>query len=167
VNNEQIELLMKRIMLQYELSAHGIHGPSHWKRVQTLGWWLADAEGADHTVVRLFSMMHDACRRNEGEDMMHGPRAANLVITLCNQNTITVRPKQRDLLIAACESHTFARPGDGTEDITIQCCIDADRLDLCRLGIVVDPDLLFTTTGKLSTMREGAIRLFNESRAVR
>lgn len=156
------ETISKRVLDQYKLPINGIHGVPHWKRVMDLGLILADAEGADTTVIRLFSILHDACRRNEASDHWHGLRAAGLATMLFNEGVMEIKTQQLDKLVGACGCHTSARPGVSL-DVTVQCCIDADRLDLCRLGIVVDPDLLFTTTAKLQTMRDHAVVMFEKS----
>jgi len=58
-------------------------------------------------------------------------------------------------LIAACEQHTFAR---GARDPTLAACFDADRLDLTRLGAVVDPALLCTAEGRrIAAARDHAL----------
>jgi hypothetical protein len=56
-----------------------------------------------------------------------------------------------DLLVTACEIHN----GAGTQtDPPLGVCLDADRLDLGRVGITPDPTRLST-----STARDIAIRL--------
>jgi hypothetical protein len=63
------------------------------------------------------------------------------------------RPRLRDAL---------ARHSDGavTGDPAAGCCWDADRLDLCRLGIRPDPRLLSTAAAReiALTIRPGASR---------
>ena len=49
------------------------------------------------------------------------------------------------LLITACEQHTNSL---SHEDITVQTCFDADRLDLARVGIIPEPDYLCTDMAK-------------------
>jgi len=45
----------------------------------------------------------------------------------------------------ACEGHTYKGYHD---DVTIQTCWDADRLDLGRVGITPDPDRMCTGMGR-------------------
>lgn len=167
MNQEQFNAITMRVISQYKMDINGIHGMSHWKRVKRLGGYLADAEAADTTVIKLFSLFHDACRRNEFGDPMHGTRAGSLVASLYGARALGITRKQKDALVTACDIHTTARPSDNIKDITVQCCIDADRLDLCRLGIIVDPGLLFTTTAKLQTMRDQAVQIFEQSQNLR
>jgi len=35
--------------------------------------------GADETVIRLFALLHDSCRLDDGADLLHGPRAADML----------------------------------------------------------------------------------------
>jgi len=52
---------------------------------------------------------------------------------------------QMDKLVLACRTHT-----DGTisSDATVGACFDADRLDLDRVGIEPDPELMSTDAGR-------------------
>ena len=44
----------------------------------------------------------------------------------------------------ACELHTIEHR---TEDVTIDTCFDADRMDLLRVGIMPDPKRMATKRG--------------------
>src|SRR4051794_32035747 len=70
--------LWRRITARFLLGTKSIHGPAHWKRVETIGLRVAEASGADVTVVRLFAVFHDSQRENEGTDPQHGRRGAAL-----------------------------------------------------------------------------------------
>ena len=52
--------------------------------------------------------------------------------------------EQVALLKRACELHTLKHR---TGNITIDTCFDADRLDLPRVGITPDPELMATSQG--------------------
>jgi uncharacterized protein len=54
------------------------------------------------------------------------------------------------LLVTACEIHNGAGPQtDQTQtDQTLAVCLDADRLDLGRVGITPDPTQLSTSTAR-------------------
>ncbi len=49
------------------------------------------------------------------------------------------------LLVTACEIHNGAGP---QTDQTLAVCLDADRLDLGRVGITPDPTQLSTSTAR-------------------
>ncbi|MEI6420964.1 MAG: hypothetical protein WCP55_02025, partial [Lentisphaerota bacterium] len=52
------------------------HGIKHWQRVERNGLKIAEKNGADEDVIRLFAYLHDCKRENEYTDPLHGPRAA-------------------------------------------------------------------------------------------
>ena len=121
-----------------------IHGPEHWARVAHNGLALADeTAGADRDVIRLFALLHDAMRENDGYDPEHGARAADLALELLA--LLELSDDQYRLLVAACEQH--AR-GHVSLDPTIGCCWDADRLDLPRVGKTLDLRFFSTAAGR-------------------
>lgn len=52
-----------------------------------------------------------------------------------------------EMLYNACKIHTAQREPTGNP--TIDCCIDADRLDLPRLGITPDPERMLSEEGMM------------------
>jgi uncharacterized protein len=136
--------LLEKIAQQYQLDPSHAHGLNHWGRVLENGLKLAEAEGGDQTVIKLFAIFHDACRTNQSVDPGHGSRGANLAERLLGDLSLISR-KQLDLLTLACQDHTA---GKTFADITIQICWDSDRLDLARVGILPDPACLCTETAK-------------------
>ncbi len=135
-----------------------IHGVEHWARVERNGLWLAGRTGANVAVVRLFALLHDACRLNDWHDPGHGPRAARLAAELGAQ-VLGVSPEELDLLCRACEGHTLERI---SEDPTIGTCWDADRLDLPRALITPHPRFFSTTAGR-ELVRSGRLTLPQEA----
>jgi uncharacterized protein len=132
------------VMSIFKCGAHSIHGPSHWQRVETFGLNIAQSSGADLTVVRLFALLHDSCRQNDGEDLDHGPRAAEMLDKIVP--TIFTFDRDRfELLKQAIRLHTS---GLTTEDPTIGTCWDADRLDIVRVGLTPSAQYMSTTAGK-------------------
>lgn len=123
--------LIEAIMREYNLPPFGLHGLSHWARVYENGLLLAETTGANKDVVMLFSVLHDSRRRNEGIDPGHGERSAEFARTLRGR-FIHIDDEDFELLYRACAAHTR---GCTDEDITVQTCFDADRLDLARAGI--------------------------------
>lgn len=137
--------LWEELTARFRLGEGSLHGPDHWARVEKHGVRLAAAtEGADLLVVRLFAVFHDSERMNESIDPDHGHRAARLVKQRHGE-WFRVSAPQLSLLRAACRYHA---DGDVSDDPTIGCCWDADRLDLPRVGIEPHRDFMSTETGK-------------------
>lgn len=129
---------------QFLLDWDGIHGATHWARVLRLGRHLAQENGADIEVVTLFALLHDSCREDDNRDPGHGLRAS-IVVRAQNGILFDINDNQEDRLAAACEGHS---KGGLSDDVTIQVCWDADRLELGRLAITPDPHRLGTDTAK-------------------
>ena len=128
----------------FVLGEHSFHGPDHWRRVERNGLDIAAESGADVTVVRLFAVLHDSQRLNEGTDPEHGLRAANWAKHLRNVH-FTLDDEQFSKLTEACIWHDTGRVSD---DATIGMCWDADRLDLPRVGIQPAARFMSTAFGK-------------------
>lgn len=117
------------------------HGRTHWRAVAATAVWLSERTvGADPKVARCFGLLHDCARSGDGDDPEHGPRAAQLVPRLPDA-LLPLSATQRSLLRSACAAHSL---GTASQDPTIACCFDADRLQLVRLGRTVDPRYLST-----------------------
>ena len=134
------EALWQRVMAAFALSSDSVHGPSHWRRVEKNGLLLAAKSGARIDVVRLFAVFHDSKRLNEFTDSEHGPRGAAYAKQLRNV-LFQIDDEGFDLLCEACSVHTVLHH---SPDATIGTCLDADRLDLGRVGITPDPEFMST-----------------------
>lgn len=132
--------LLRAIVGQYSLPWRGTHGLPHWARVLENGLRIAGDTGADPTVVSLFAVFHDACRVNEGWDLGHGRRGADLAATM-RGNSFGLDDGRFELLHYACVHHTDGLT-DG--DPTVRSCWDADRLDLGRVRITPNPRRMAT-----------------------
>ena len=120
------------------------HGVEHWRRVAQNGGALAHSTpGADPEVVDAFAALHDSQRQSEYADPLHGDRAAALLARMDGLDHLT--RAQRIVLTIALVGHD---KGQTSDDPTIGCCWDADRLDLPRLGITPNPDLMSTDAGR-------------------
>jgi uncharacterized protein len=139
-----IPLILHAILEDYTLPRGGDHGVAHWARVFENGLCLAEETGAHVEVVRLFAVLHDSQRLNEGTDPDHGPRAAEFARMLRGR-LFDLPEREFRLLHRACAGHTHERTHP---DVTIQTCWDADRLDLGRVGIMPDPSYLCTDVAK-------------------
>jgi uncharacterized protein len=137
--------LLDRVIHSIPGRMHGIHGLPHWIRVERNGLDFAVAEGGDQDVVSLFALFHDSRRINDDADPDHGSRGARLAQDLREEGLFAITDEQFRLLAYACENHT-----DETycEEPTVACCWDADRLDLARIDVVPDPDMLNTATAR-------------------
>lgn len=129
---------------QFMLDWDGIHGAKHWARVLRLGRYLAAEHFADIEVVTLFALLHDSCREDDNRDPEHGHRASRIVRAK-NGILFVISDDQEDQLAAACKGHS---KGCISDDVTIQVCWDADRLDLGRLAIAPDPHRMGTDEAK-------------------
>jgi uncharacterized protein len=130
---------------QFALGDHSIHGPSHWRRVESNALWLAERSGADVVVVRLFAVLHDSCRENDGRDREHGLRASEFAKTL-RDPFLPISEEQFDLLTYALIHHDR---GQVSADATIGTCWDADRLDLTRCHMTPHPRFMSTEAGRI------------------
>lgn len=147
-----LRALLGIVLSRYRLSVQGIHGVHHWGRVMENGRRLAPLNGADLSVVERFAILHDACRLSDGWDPGHGPRAAALARSLRAETGLDER--QFAQLLAACSCHTRGPGRDA--DATILTCLDADRLDIPRVGMRIRTELLFTPPARDPRMVEWA-----------
>jgi len=136
--------LVQTILQDYRLNPWGIHGIAHWARVLENGRRLAALTGARLAVVELFAVFHDARRQNDGWDHGHGQRGARLAEALWG-NAFQLNETDLALLVDACARHTDGRQD---ADLTVQTCWDADRLDLARADIRVQPHRLSTSAAR-------------------
>ena len=122
-----------------------LHGESHWRRVAATGLaLLPQVPDADPALAFLFALFHDSMRLNDNYDPLHGPRGAALARELRGE-TFDIEDAEMELLGFACEEHTN---GGVSPDPTVGVCWDADRLNLWRVGIRPDPQLLSTQAAK-------------------
>ncbi|MCQ2343717.1 MAG: hypothetical protein MJ002_02195 [Paludibacteraceae bacterium] len=129
-----------------DVQLSGVHGISHWKRVERFGLGMAESNpDIDKTVISLFACFHDFQRTDNGRDFTHGPRAAEALLPLRSSLLCFLTDKQFAQLTQACREHTERTSPSG--DITIDTCIDADRLDLSRVNITPDPAKMLTSQG--------------------
>jgi uncharacterized protein len=96
-------------------------------------------------------LFHDSCRENEFHDPQHGPRGAQLAHEFREAGHFHLDDTRMELLVTACEIHNGGPP---QSDPTLAVCLDADRLDLGRVGITPDPTRLSTTTARNIATRQ-------------
>jgi len=142
--NIDYEGLWSYIESNFALRLSSWHGPQHWRRVEQFGVKLANENGADITVVRLFAVIHDSKRLDEGEDHGHGLRGAAHAEQL-RGHWFEIDDERFSLLYEAIARHADGRTSD---NLTIGTCWDADRLDLGRVGISPSAKYLSTDEAK-------------------
>ena len=138
-----------RAVDNFSLDMHSIHGPNHWIVVELGAEFLARDTGADLDVLRLFSVLHDACRCDDGDDPLHGHRAAELAAQWRGE-LFQLDDARFALLDQALRFHA---DGQTSTDPTIGTCWDADRLDLPRVGIPIDPAYLSTEAARRAVLQ--------------
>src|SRR5262249_4942019 len=74
--NTDWQRLWQHVTREFQCDHDSVHGPSHWRRVERNGLFLAARSGAVEDVVRLFAVFHDSRREHDGWDDTHGARAS-------------------------------------------------------------------------------------------
>ncbi|MEI6835940.1 MAG: HD domain-containing protein [Candidatus Falkowbacteria bacterium] len=138
--------ILRYIKEELNINTDGLHGLSHFARVEQIGNYLADQTGADLEVLSLFAYTHDLGRVHDDEDLEHGIRSAKIVEQMYAQKIIDITQVQYEQLIYACSYHCL--DSARSDDLTVQACWDADRLDLWRDSIEPLPHLLYTSEAK-------------------
>ena len=138
------EKIWAALVPEFALSDHRLHGPPHWRRVESNALEIAEHSGADKTVVRLFAVFHDVKRETNGYDPEHGYRAAEFALERHGE-LFTIPEVSLQLLLVACRLHN---DGQTSDCATIGTCWDADRLDLPRVGMRPEVKYMSTEYGK-------------------
>ena len=134
--------ILQKIKSQYKLDWHGTHGVRHWARVRRNGRIMGEYVGLCQKglqVVDMFAIFHDACRLNEYTDPEHGPRGAALAYSM--RDELGLDAWQMKHLLTACEIHTSCQQ-DWSLHQVVKTCLDADRCDLGRVGIQLEPEYI-------------------------
>lgn len=157
------KLLTRELLLsvvgQFKLPLSSVHGPAHWMRVRKNGLDISKHTGANSKVVELFSIFHDSCRQNDFDDPEHGYRGGLLAAEYFYKDMLPCTEEELITLITACENHTHMHEHP---DMTIATCWDADRLDLPRVYIEVDPMRLATDYAKQAYVIKAAKKRAND-----
>jgi uncharacterized protein len=130
-----IEEIVKPFMKNEE----GIHGLAHSLRAAHFAKMIAKSEcpgSLDDTIIGAF--LHDIGRTDDSNDRTHASRSAEIAEELLKRHWPDLNHEK--ILFA------IMRHGDGliSEDPIIGTIWDADRLDLSRLGIKINPELIST-----------------------
>jgi len=139
-----------------------LHGPDHWMRVSRNAQFLLPHVASRDNVapllpyVKLFALFHDSCRDTDGPCCEHGKWAAQSVMEnwwpyLNDASPLGVAGTS--MLCYAMSVHTghqverHVGPNDQIIDQFVAVCLDADRLDLGRVGIRPRPSLMISEMG--------------------
>ena len=139
-----MQAIIEQILKDATAWPNGCHGLGHWERVAGYARIIAAAENLDEWFMLLFAYFHDCQRLSDGRDLQHGPRAADYLMTWTPE-ALELSEADQHRLAFACRYHTREIP---TDDKTVRACWDCDRLDIGRVGIIVNPAFLFTETAR-------------------
>ena len=139
-----MQAIIDRILKDATINQAGCHGLTHWNKVAEYARIIAAAEHFDERFMLLFAYFHDCQRLSDGRDLQHGPRAADYLMTWTPE-ALELSEADQYRLAFACRYHTREIP---TDDRLVRACWDCDRLDIGRVGIIVNPAFLFTETAK-------------------
>ncbi|HXF61374.1 MAG TPA: HD domain-containing protein [Caldilineaceae bacterium] len=108
------------------------HDFDHVLRVTRLAHYIAEAEGADVTVVRLAALLHDVPAQPEpisagDRRRNHHQAAAAFARQWLAQRGLGT--EQTANVVHAIEAHRFRRPTVQPQTLEAQCLYDADKLD--------------------------------------
>jgi uncharacterized protein len=154
---QSLKPLVLYLRQHFRLDWHGIHGFRHWGRVLKNGMLIAQAEpDVRKDVVRLFALLHDHERRDDGGDPYHGERAVDNIHARLAGKVFTLDSQGLELLTWAIAEHSNG--ANSAAPPTVLACWDADRLDLGRVGIRPDPYYLGTATARRPDVIAAAYR---------
>lgn len=96
--------LWRLVIARFRLGPHSGHGPGHWTRVIRNGLDQCRFHPAEASVVRLFALFHDSCRRDESTEPGHGPRRAQLALEFRAAGHFALADPRMALLATACQN---------------------------------------------------------------
>lgn len=165
--------MIERIARTAPLGDSPCHGFRHWLTVLSNGMAIIDGtpalqSNAFKLTMALFALFHDVRRETEGSCNQHGKMASiyllkglepeiaqwlyptfgtdcvSLAAHACELHTICDVPSRSPLFRAGHAVSPIMGKLSESEALIIGACLDADRLDLERVGITPDPFYLFT-----------------------
>ena len=144
ISNINKRLIFQAAVNQIGVHPFGLHGVRHWQSVydNCLNLWrieheVYDMPHEDDWFFWNFAMLHDCCRMYDSSDPGHPARAAKLIPDNDTDFNKTLR-------------HAILGHSNGklSTNLAVAICWDADRLDLPRVGVVPNPELMSTKAGK-------------------
>lgn len=115
-----------------------IHGFSHLRRVAWTAGRLAVMSGANVESCIVAGFLHDCARTNDGDGSGHARDSAILADSILKSHFPHLNRAE------ICECIAEHADGKTTSHLLTGCVWDADRLDLVRLGLNVNPELMST-----------------------
>lgn len=116
----------------------------HAKRIINFGRYLAKQNGANMNVVILFAALHDS-EKKDTNNPEHGAMAAKKIGDFYHYLFYNLSSQEKESVKKACELHSTEIK---TGDVTIDTCIDANRLEIGRYGIEYDIEKFATEEGR-------------------
>ena len=148
------QTLFDEICDYYRLNLNGAHGIEHWESVYTNTLILSKVYGVYSKVFMLFALLHDSQRFDEDDDLEHGIRAAKKVQSYLDEGKIILGIKDQKRLLYACSNHTKANKNDPLyDDLIVQICLDADKLDIGRVGVIPEKSHFLTPYAQILVER--------------
>ena len=145
----QHQTLLDHVCDAYALYLYGAHGIEHWESVYRNTQRLANAYSITSDVFIFFALLHDCKREDEDEDFEHGKRAALAIQGYQEAGLIPLNPDDLARLVYACANHTKADKTDPLyQDLVVQICLDADKLDIGRVGVIPHESHFLTDVAK-------------------
>lgn len=131
--------LIREVVAQAPLSDSPIHGEKHWMSVAKTAFLISDLTGyADKASLLGFALFHDSRRFYDQADPDHGLRAG--VYAEQHEGLLQVMGHdKRNDIAEACSSHNWP---DTSQDTFTGICLDADRINLIRLGRRINPSYM-------------------------
>ena len=141
--------VLEIVKKEFKLDLYGIHGINHWERVFLNTQKLSKYYNIESDVFELFSILHDSQRVDEYADLEHGKRAKKFIENLIEMGMIKLDKKDQDRLLYACENHT--KPNKKHKlygDLIVQICLDSDKMNIGRVGVVPNEKYFLTSYAK-------------------
>ena len=155
--NEPELMSLDSLLYKAAVDFNGVHGFAHWRAIYRNGIKLFPE--IDKTLLFYFSVFHDFFRNNDFSDKAHGKRAL-VALPLIKEN-LKMKGKDKSKIQEQLDilAFTFEHHDDNPEEYnaienplkdntTVRILIDADRLDLGRVGITPLSEYLLTEQGK-------------------
>jgi uncharacterized protein len=134
------DLLVTKLLKEFPLNLHGLHGIGHWARVNSNGQMLAKLYSLNPEILALFSIFHDCRRIDDFSDKNHGLNGADYA-KLLRGEFFELRDNDFQVLYKACKYHSLQI---NCSNKTIQACWDSDRLDIGRCKVLLNLDYIAT-----------------------
>lgn len=178
VCREMLTTIVTEAVVFSPLVESDLHGWMHWLSVYRNAVVIAEVAklhtfGAldeemspdlDLTAVAiLFALFHDCRRHDEGPDETHGAFGAAALLSLVTRGVLPLLTEEVEAAAFACMAHTIVQNPSGDpawkampDDVqrAAGMCLDADRLDLIRLGITPNPYFLTHGAKTLSSFEK-------------